>query len=111
MGTNFELAYILCQLAYPLLKASAAGSIVFVSSIAIVVSVDVGFIYGEAKAGCTSCGNGTSVLKSCGRGTSVCKSYSSRTSACTSCGKAGFKSWLEFEFAACVGAGIEVDGR
>ncbi|KAK7834174.1 tropinone reductase like protein [Quercus suber] len=34
MSTNFESAYHSSQLAYPLLKASGAGSIVFVSSVA-----------------------------------------------------------------------------
>ncbi|CAL0303325.1 unnamed protein product [Lupinus luteus] len=34
MGTNFESGYHLCQLAYPFLKASGYGSIVFISSIA-----------------------------------------------------------------------------
>ncbi|OAY61170.1 tropinone reductase homolog At5g06060 [Manihot esculenta] len=50
MGTNFESAYHMCQLAYPLLKASGAGSIVFVSSVSGVLSVNIGTIYGAAKA-------------------------------------------------------------
>ncbi|KAL5580928.1 hypothetical protein UlMin_013370 [Ulmus minor] len=49
MGTNLESAYHICQLAHPLLKASAAGSIVFMSSVAGVVSVDVGTIYSATK--------------------------------------------------------------
>ncbi|XWS28793.1 hypothetical protein CRYUN_Cryun25bG0101600 [Craigia yunnanensis] len=49
MGTNFESAYNFCQLAHPLLKASGAGSIVFLSSISGVVSVSVGSIYGATK--------------------------------------------------------------
>ena len=49
MGTNFESAYNLCQLAYPLLKASGAASVVFLSSVAGVVSVNVGSIYGSTK--------------------------------------------------------------
>ncbi|OMO90471.1 Short-chain dehydrogenase/reductase SDR [Corchorus olitorius] len=49
MGTNFESAYNLCQLAYPLLKASGAGSIVFISSVTGVVSVNIGSIYGATK--------------------------------------------------------------
>lgn len=49
MGTNFESAYHMCQLAYPLLKASGAGSIVFVSSVSGVLSVNIGTIYGAAK--------------------------------------------------------------
>ncbi|XVF46579.1 hypothetical protein PTKIN_Ptkin03bG0038600 [Pterospermum kingtungense] len=49
MGTNFESAYNLCQLAYPLLKASGAGSIVFISSVAGVVAVTSGSLYGATK--------------------------------------------------------------
>ncbi|XP_057953107.1 tropinone reductase homolog At5g06060-like [Malania oleifera] len=49
MSTNFESAYHLSQLAHPLLKASGAGCIVFVSSIAGLVAVDFGSIYGASK--------------------------------------------------------------
>ncbi|PON68844.1 Short-chain dehydrogenase/reductase [Trema orientale] len=49
MGTNFESAYNISQLAHPLLKASGAGSIVFVSSVAGVLAVNVGSIYSAAK--------------------------------------------------------------
>ncbi|KAI9194973.1 hypothetical protein LWI28_010520 [Acer negundo] len=49
MAINFESAFHLSQLAHPLLKASGAGSIVFMSSVAGVVSVSVGFIYGATK--------------------------------------------------------------
>ncbi|KAK9279514.1 hypothetical protein L1049_013193 [Liquidambar formosana] len=49
MSTNFESAYHLCQLGHPLLKASGAGSIVFNSSVAGVVSLSVGSIYGATK--------------------------------------------------------------
>ncbi|XP_075635554.1 tropinone reductase homolog At5g06060-like isoform X1 [Castanea sativa] len=49
MATNFESAYHLSQLAHPLLKASSAGSIVFVSSVCGVVSVSGGSIYGASK--------------------------------------------------------------
>ncbi|XWS71647.1 hypothetical protein CRYUN_Cryun03dG0156200 [Craigia yunnanensis] len=49
MTTNFESAFHFCQLAYPLLKASGAGSIVFVSSVAGVLSLNVGSIYGSTK--------------------------------------------------------------
>ncbi|OMO86298.1 putative bacteriodes thetaiotaomicron symbiotic chitinase [Corchorus olitorius] len=61
----------------------------------------------------TSCGNATfcSSGTSCGSGTIFCKSCGSGASACTPCGETGLKSWLESEFAACVGARIEVDGR
>ncbi|XP_050237741.1 tropinone reductase homolog At2g29170-like isoform X2 [Mercurialis annua] len=50
MNTNFDSAYHLCQLAHPLLKSSGAGSIVFMSSISGVVSVNVGTVYGATKA-------------------------------------------------------------
>ncbi|KAF8010762.1 hypothetical protein BT93_J1416 [Corymbia citriodora subsp. variegata] len=49
MTTNFESAYHLSQLAHPLLKASGAGSIVFLSSVCGVVSVNVGSIYAATK--------------------------------------------------------------
>ncbi|KAK6247123.1 hypothetical protein QUC31_018688, partial [Theobroma cacao] len=46
MGINFESTYNLCQLAYPLLKALVARSIVFLSSVVGVVSVSSGSLYG-----------------------------------------------------------------
>ena len=50
MCTNLESAYHICQLAYPLLKASGAGSIVFISSFAGVVGLTLGIsIYAAAK--------------------------------------------------------------
>jgi len=49
MATNLESAYHLCLLAHPLLKASGSGSIVFVSSIAGVVALFSGPIYGMTK--------------------------------------------------------------
>ena len=49
MATNFESAYHLSQLAHPLLKTSGAASIVFMSSVAGVVSVEVGSIYAVTK--------------------------------------------------------------
>ncbi|KAL5750341.1 hypothetical protein ACOSP7_024944 [Xanthoceras sorbifolium] len=49
VATNFVSAYHLCQLAPPLLKASGEGSIVFVSSVAGVVALNVGSIYGATK--------------------------------------------------------------
>ncbi|KAG5557823.1 hypothetical protein RHGRI_007908 [Rhododendron griersonianum] len=49
MATNFESAYHLCQLAYPLLKASGVGSIMFISSVAGLVHVGSGSIYGASK--------------------------------------------------------------
>ncbi|XP_050237747.1 tropinone reductase homolog At2g29290-like isoform X2 [Mercurialis annua] len=50
MSTNFESAYHLCQLAHPLLKSSGAGSIVFISSVSGIVSVNASSIYGATKA-------------------------------------------------------------
>uniref|UniRef100_A0A2P2KDP1 Uncharacterized protein MANES_10G026600 n=1 Tax=Rhizophora mucronata TaxID=61149 RepID=A0A2P2KDP1_RHIMU len=50
MATNFESAYHLCQLAHPLLKASGAGSIVFISSVAGLCHIGSGSIYGPSKA-------------------------------------------------------------
>jgi Tropinone reductase 1 len=50
MCTNLESAYHICQLAYPLLKASGAGSIVFISSVAGVVGLTLGIsIYAAAN--------------------------------------------------------------
>ncbi|XWS07723.1 hypothetical protein CRYUN_Cryun41cG0014600 [Craigia yunnanensis] len=48
--TNFESAYHLCQLAHPLLKASGVGSIVFISSVAGLIHLGRGSIYGPTKA-------------------------------------------------------------
>ncbi|KAI3525557.1 hypothetical protein L1887_04421 [Cichorium endivia] len=50
MATNFESSYHISQLAHPLLKASGVGSIVFISSVAGLVHVDVGSIYSATKA-------------------------------------------------------------
>lgn len=50
MATNLESCYHLSQLAYPLLKSSGSGNIVFISSVAGVVSiVKGGSIYGMTK--------------------------------------------------------------
>lgn len=49
MTTNFESAFHLCQLAHPLLKASGAASIILVSSVLGVVSVNVGTVYSATK--------------------------------------------------------------
>ncbi|XP_074268020.1 tropinone reductase homolog At2g29340-like isoform X2 [Silene latifolia] len=49
MCTNLESSYHFCQLFYPLLKTSGFGSIIFMSSVAGVVSVDVGSLYGTTK--------------------------------------------------------------
>ncbi|KAK1373692.1 tropinone reductase-like [Heracleum sosnowskyi] len=49
MGTNFEASYHLCQLAYPLLKASGNGNIVFISSVAGVIALPLVSIYSSSK--------------------------------------------------------------
>lgn len=49
INTNLESAYHISQLAHPLLKASEAASIVFISSVAGEVSVNIGSIYGATK--------------------------------------------------------------
>ncbi|VFQ80396.1 unnamed protein product [Cuscuta campestris] len=50
MGTNLESSYHFSQLAYPLLKASKAGCIVFISSVAGLVHLSLaGSIYGATK--------------------------------------------------------------
>ncbi|XP_027350343.1 tropinone reductase homolog [Abrus precatorius] len=49
MGTNFESSYHLCQLAYPLLKASKYGSIVFVSSISSLKALPLCSVYAASK--------------------------------------------------------------
>ncbi|CAI9092488.1 OLC1v1027740C1 [Oldenlandia corymbosa var. corymbosa] len=49
MATNLESAYHLCQLAYPLLKASGVGNVVFISSVAGLVHIFSGSIYGATK--------------------------------------------------------------
>ncbi|CAL0304164.1 unnamed protein product [Lupinus luteus] len=49
MSTNLESAFHMSQLSHPLLKASGAGSIIFISSVAGVVSINVGSIYAATK--------------------------------------------------------------
>ncbi|CAN1257380.1 Tropinone reductase homolog At5g06060, partial [Linum perenne] len=49
MSVNLESAYNLCQLAHPLLKKSGAGSVVFISSVAGVLHIGSGSIYGLSK--------------------------------------------------------------
>nr|GLL35421.1 tropinone reductase homolog [Ipomoea trifida] len=49
MGTNFEASFHLCQLAYPYLKASEKGSIVFNSSAAGIMPVIKSTIYSASK--------------------------------------------------------------
>ncbi|KAH1220313.1 Tropinone reductase [Glycine max] len=49
INTNLESAYHLSQLAHPLLKASEAANIIFISSIAGVLSIGIGSTYGATK--------------------------------------------------------------
>ncbi|KAG1365837.1 tropinone reductase [Cocos nucifera] len=49
MATNLESAFHLSQLAHPLLKASGAGSIVFISSVAGIVALPALSIYSATK--------------------------------------------------------------
>ncbi|XP_047332003.1 tropinone reductase homolog [Impatiens glandulifera] len=49
MGTNFEGPYHLCQLAYPLLKASGNGNIIFNSSISGGIAMPGASLYGVSK--------------------------------------------------------------
>nr|GMD34022.1 tropinone reductase homolog [Ipomoea batatas] len=49
MGTNFEASFHLCQLAYPYLKASEMGSIVFNSSAAGILPVIKSTLYSASK--------------------------------------------------------------
>ncbi|XP_065877913.1 tropinone reductase homolog At5g06060-like isoform X2 [Euphorbia lathyris] len=50
MRTNIESAYHISQLSHPLLKASGQANIVFISSVAGLVSVNTGSIYAITKA-------------------------------------------------------------
>ncbi|PKU83683.1 tropinone reductase homolog At5g06060 [Dendrobium catenatum] len=49
MSTNLESAFHLSQLAHPLVKASGVGSIVFISSVAGLVGIPEGSVYGSTK--------------------------------------------------------------
>ncbi|KAL5580930.1 hypothetical protein UlMin_013372 [Ulmus minor] len=49
MATNFESVFHLCQLAYPLLKASGVGSVVFISSVSGFVSLKNMSVQGATK--------------------------------------------------------------
>ncbi|KAH0747996.1 hypothetical protein KY290_027228 [Solanum tuberosum] len=49
MATNFESVFHLCQLAYPLLKAPGAGSVVFTSSVSGFVSLKSMSLQGATK--------------------------------------------------------------
>ncbi|GAB3319597.1 SDR family oxidoreductase [Larkinella ripae] len=50
LNTNLRSGYELCQAAYPLLKESGNGSIVFVSSVSGLTHTSSGSIYGMTKA-------------------------------------------------------------
>ena len=50
MNTNLKATFHLCQLAYPLLKASGGGRVVNVSSVAGLKHLRTGAIYGMTKA-------------------------------------------------------------
>ena len=51
MTTNLASAFHLCQLSYPLLKASGTGaSVVFLSSVAGIVAIRSGSVYAMSKA-------------------------------------------------------------
>ena len=52
VNTNLESAFHISQLAHPLLKASNSASIVFMSSIGGVASLNLGTIYSAAKGKC-----------------------------------------------------------
>ena len=55
MNTNLESCFHLSQLAHPLLKASEAASIIFISSITGVVATNVAsVVYGATKGDCSS---------------------------------------------------------
>ncbi|XP_023743485.1 tropinone reductase homolog At5g06060 [Lactuca sativa] len=49
MATNLESCYHMCQLTHPLLKASGAGNIVFISSVMGLVHTPFGSIYSATK--------------------------------------------------------------
>ncbi|KAJ8458267.1 hypothetical protein OPV22_031193 [Ensete ventricosum] len=49
MITNLDSAFHLSQLAHPLLKASARGSIVFISSVAGLLGINTTSVYGATK--------------------------------------------------------------
>lgn len=48
-GTNVESTFHLCQLAYPVLKESGNGSIVFISSVAGTTALPGLSVYGASK--------------------------------------------------------------
>nr|GMC79064.1 tropinone reductase homolog [Ipomoea batatas] len=50
MSTNLDASFHISQLAYPLLKASGNGSVVFVSSASGVISTPGSTLYGTSKA-------------------------------------------------------------
>jgi len=54
MNTNLESGFHLSQLAYPLLKASEAASIIFISAVASFVATNiVSVVYSATKGDCS----------------------------------------------------------
>ena len=49
VATNFESVFHFCQLAYPLLKASGVGRVVFMSSVSAFVSLKSMSVLGATK--------------------------------------------------------------
>ncbi|CAK9136085.1 unnamed protein product [Ilex paraguariensis] len=49
MGTNFEAPYHLSQLAYPMLKASGLGNVIFISAVAGVTGLPAISVYAASK--------------------------------------------------------------
>lgn len=49
MSTNLESPYHLTQLAYPLLKASGAGNVIFISSVAGMTALPGLSVYAATK--------------------------------------------------------------
>ena len=49
MALNFDSAFHLSQLAHPMLKASGASSIIFISSVSSCLAINIGAVYGAAK--------------------------------------------------------------
>ena len=49
LTTNLDSTYHLSQLAYPLLKASGVGNVVFISSVGGLVNTSSGTIYAATK--------------------------------------------------------------
>lgn len=59
MQANFGSAFHICQLAYPLLKTSCAGSVVFTSSVSGFVSLKNMSVHGASKGNNTTASSQT----------------------------------------------------